>query len=210
MNVKKLRELPYYERPDLTPYLIHLTRKSPGRTALANLFRILRSGVIKGTGSFVQGGKSKNGVKAACFMDVPFAALKYVCSSKNSERYEAYGIVVRKQNVYLQGGRPVLYMSDDEQVEFNIPPEQLWRVVSLEYDRKADAWIDWQHEREWRCPIEFNLKKAGCIALVKSIKDVTELQAQISQTRAPFNCVPLSIIPLSVICQGFGPEATGK
>lgn len=203
MAGKKLKELPYYERPDLTPYLIHLTKASGKTTALENLISILKDGVIEGTDGFIKNATRGSGVKAACFMDVPFAALKYVCSPKNAERYQPYGVVVQKRHVYQQGGRPVLYLSDEECEKLGISSKQLWRVVSLEYDRKEDTWIDWQHEREWRCPKEFNLEKAPCIALVKSVKDLEELQARIDEKHDPFRCVPKTIIPLEVICQGF-------
>jgi hypothetical protein len=204
MAGKKLKELPYYERPDLTPYLIHLTKKLAKRTALENLISILQDGVIKRTDSFIKNATHGSGVKAACFMDVPFAALKYVCSSKNAERYQPYGVVVQKRSVYQQGGRPVLYLSDKEREKLKIPLRQLWRVVALEYDKKEDTWIDWQHEREWRCPKEFDLEKASCIALVESVKDVEKLQARIDKNRDQFRCIPITIIPLAVICQGFG------
>jgi|CXWL01.1.fsa_nt_gi hypothetical protein len=204
MTGKNLKELPYYERPDLTPYLIHLTKESVKNTGLKNLISILKDGVIEGTNSFIKRASRESGVKAACFMDVPFAALKYVCSPKNAGRYQAYGVVVRKQDVYQQMGRPVLHLSGKECEKLNIPPKQLWRVVSLEYDGKANIWIDWQHEREWRCPNEFDLKKVPCIALVESVKDVKKLQDKIDQEPALFQCVPITIIPLEVICQGFG------
>ena len=132
MAGKKLKELPYYERPDLTPYLIHLTKKLARRTALENLISILQDGVIEGTDNFIKNAAHGNGVKAACFMDVPFAALKYVCSPKNAERYQPYGVVVQKRSVYKQGGRPVLYLSDKECEKLRISLKQLWRVVSLE------------------------------------------------------------------------------
>ncbi len=121
MSGNKLKELPYYERPDLTPYLIHLTKASPKRTALENLISILQDGVIQRTDSFIKSASRRRGVKAACFMDVPFAALKYVCSSKNAKRYQPYGVVVKKRSVYEQGGRPVLYLSDKERKELKIP-----------------------------------------------------------------------------------------
>lgn len=204
MAGKKLKELPYYERPDLTPYLIHLTKKFSQKTALENLISIFQDGVIKGTDSFIKNAAHGSEVKAACFMDVPFTALKYVCSPKNAERYQPYGVVVQKRGVYQQGGRPVLYLSDTECGTLRISLKQLWRVVSLEYDKKEDTWIDWQHEREWRCPKEFKLKKASCIALVKSVKDVEELEARIDEMHNQFRCLPITIIPLEVICQGFG------
>jgi hypothetical protein len=88
-------ELPFNIRPDLTPYLVHLTKRRSRRSALENLENILRDGVIEGTFSYVKGSR-----KAACFMDVPFVALKYVCSKGNEDRYEPYGVVISKKFAY--------------------------------------------------------------------------------------------------------------
>lgn len=199
MTGKKLKELPYYERPDLTPYLIHLTkRRTKEDKALDNLIHIIHDGVINGTTSYVKHSDSKT--KVACFMDVPFAALKYVCAAKNAGRYEPYGIVVQKRKVYEQKGRPVLYLSNDECDELDIPRHERWRVVAFEHDPENDTWIDWQHEREWRCPKQFDLENTPFIALVKTVDEVKELQRRIEKSK----CVPLTIIPLAVICQGIG------
>jgi len=42
----KFKQLPFKIRPDLTPYLIHLTRETPddGYSGLGNLSSILRTG----------------------------------------------------------------------------------------------------------------------------------------------------------------------
>ncbi len=51
-------ELPFDERPDLTPFLIHLTRSTEKVwvTAFDNLLRILQTGKIKGSHKgFIQG-----------------------------------------------------------------------------------------------------------------------------------------------------------
>lgn len=193
---KTLKELPYYKRPDLTPYLIHLTKARSDRSALDNLKLILEEGKINGTTSYVQGQ-----TEATCFMDIPFAALKYVCSTENAERYEPYGIVVAKRDAYRQGSRPVLYLTQEDQREFKIPASLLWRVVKLEYDEEEDTWIDWQHEREWRRVGSYNLTNNRVVALVRTVQDSQLLQKFIS-TNKRVKCNPLSIIPLSVICQG--------
>lgn len=49
MAAVDFEELPFKVRPDLTPYLIHLTKAHGGRSAIENLARILRTGVIEGT-----------------------------------------------------------------------------------------------------------------------------------------------------------------
>lgn len=64
--------LPFSERPDLSPYLIHLTRGTEdedGYSALENLLSILEYGRI--WGSNTQSGFIIGRRKAACFMDVP-------------------------------------------------------------------------------------------------------------------------------------------
>ena len=64
---------PLFERPDLTPYLIHLTKRSKDKTAFENLLNILREGQINGSGN---SGYVKGKNIAACFIDMPFQALK--------------------------------------------------------------------------------------------------------------------------------------
>ncbi len=93
--------LPFNQRPDLTPYLIHLTRGTEdddGYSALDNLVSILEHGRIWGSDSrkgFIIGRR-----RAAYFMDVPFLALKYVCTRENRQRYEPYGVVIGKKYAY--------------------------------------------------------------------------------------------------------------
>lgn len=52
MPLPAFDELPFNQRPDLTPYLIHLTRNTESqndRTAYDNLVSILESGKINGS-----------------------------------------------------------------------------------------------------------------------------------------------------------------
>ena len=191
-------ELPFSIRPDLTPYLVHLTKKERGNSALDNLREILRTGVIEGTSSYVSGPR-----KAACFMDVPFVALKYVCSKKNSTRYAPYGVVITKTFAYRRGTRPVLYLSDKEKQRLRIPYKEGWRVVKLQYTKNSSGWdSNWLHEREWRCPDEFKLPKTIRAVLVKTATEAAQLQETINADPTSFACFPQSIIPLKVICQG--------
>lgn len=185
-------------RPDLSPYLVHLTKKADGISALNNLMEILQTGVIWGTDSFVKGRR-----KAVCFMDVPFVALKYVCSRQNSTRYAPYGVVITKTFGYRRGTRPVLYLSDNEQRRLCIPKKELWRVVKFQYSKGRSAWeSNWLHEREWRCPDRFNLPAEIRAVLVRTAKEAAQLQTTINIDPASFACIPQSIIPLRVICQG--------
>jgi hypothetical protein len=189
-------EFGFQVRPDLTPYLIHLTKNANGHSGLENLVSILKTGVIRGTRRYVKGDRL-----AACFMDVPFAALKYVCSANNENRYQPYGVVVRKVWAYERGARPVLYLSDEELADLEMPDDELWRVVRFEGSQEK-GWIGWLHEREWRRPDEFTLPTTIIAALVKTSEEAARLSRVIHDNREKFECVPRSVIPLQVMCQG--------
>lgn len=42
----EFERLPFEERPDLTPYLVHLTKEKNGRSAFGNLVKILKAGKV--------------------------------------------------------------------------------------------------------------------------------------------------------------------
>lgn len=204
-------DLPFRDRPDLTPYLIHLTKntKEDKYSAYDNLISILKSGEIWGSDNsgFIKG----KGNTATCFMDIPFSSLKYVLNEENSDpshpRYEPYGIFVEKNYAYKKGVRPVLYLSAEEVNKLHIPNDELWRVVRLEVHDKD--WISWVHEREWRCKGDFQLPnksnhmhifKLG--VLVKTYQDVLKLQKEMKNCPNDFNVEISTILPLDIICQG--------
>ncbi len=197
-------DLPFNKRPDLSPYLIHLTKNTMRKdkySAHENLVNILQEGRIwgsDGTG-YVRGKKT-----AACFMDVPFASLKYVLTPENMRkddpRYEPCGIVVGKASAYKRGLRPVLYLSDEEVDRLRIPKDELWRVVCLE--RRDKGWVNWLHEREWRCEGAFKLRATVPAVIVRNLKATKRLREQIADEPKSFKCIPDAILPASVICQG--------
>lgn len=117
--------LPFTARPDLTPYLLHLTKNTKPAddySAYENLVSILQRGEIWGSSSkesFIKGKR-----KATCLMDVPFGSLKYVLTPENSDpqkpRYEPYGVAITKRYAYGKGCRPVLYLSNVEVRELDL------------------------------------------------------------------------------------------
>ena len=190
---------PEKERPDLSPYLIHLTKRTGEQSALDNLRSILSEGIIHGTRRGI-----KRGLKAACFMDVPFVALKYLCKQANMDRYEPYGVFVPKNYAYRRKVRPVLYLSDPELHDLAIPTEEYWRVVRLEARK---PWpVNWLHEREWRCRGEFKLPEGSSEeewgVFAKTIYEAAELAEDLYEEREDFTSVPNAIISLDVVCQG--------
>lgn len=206
MTLPAFSDLPFNARPDLSPYLIHLTKNTQGEdgcTAYDNLRTILQTGLILGSDPKV--GRIKGGHKAACFMDVPVASLKYVLTPENSDpqnpRYEPYGVVVTKKYAYKKGCRPVLYLSNQETTDLQIPKEELWRVVRFEAVK--GRWISWLHEREWRCKGNFELPTHSVAALVRTGKEAKTLADELASKSGKFQCNPNSILPLAVVCQGF-------
>jgi len=198
-------DLPFNARPDLSPYLIHLTKNTEavdGNSALDNLINILKTGVIRGSTSkgFIKGPNP-----AACFMDVPFQALKYVLTPEDTDptapRYEAYGVLVHKQYAYRKGCRPVMYLSNAEIKTVGVVKDEQWRVVRLEVEN--DGWISWLHEREWRCKGSFALPSQMTAVLVKNTKGLNTLYDRLTKDPKGFKCHPKSVIPLSIVCQGF-------
>ncbi len=198
----EFEDLPFFERPDLTPYLIHLTKNTNGKDAFDNLINILRTGKIHG--SSTASGYIKGPNRAACFMDVPFMALKYILNEDNADpeapKYEPFGVFVTKKYAYNQGCRPVLYLSDQELMDLQIPRGEWWRVVRFEVG--DEGWISWIHEREWRIKGDFSLPTGPIGVLVKSPKYVEPLSKLLTEEKEKFASIPRAILPLTVICQG--------
>ena len=204
MPLPSFDDLPFNKRPDLTPYLLHLTKNTNATdkfSAFDNLVNILKLGKVFGSDrkGFIRGPN-----KAACFMDVPFASLKYVLTPENTApsnpRYEACGVIITKTRAYKKGCRPVLYLSEKEIKSLRIPKDELWRVVKLEL--LQDGWINWIHEREWRCKGAFKLPKTIHAAIVRNTNEAKRLREIIHDEPKDFKCIPDSILPATVICQG--------
>lgn len=99
-------------------------------------------------------------------------------------------------------------MSKEEEKILKIPDKELWRVVRLEVHNRD--WISWIHEREWRCPGNFDLpqkeknrkKDFKLGVLVKSFEDVLKLQKDIRKKSNNITVDISTILPMDIICQG--------
>lgn len=198
-------DLPFNVRPDLSPYLLHLTKNSESDddySAYDNLVSILQTGSIHG--SEPRKGMIKGSESASCFMDVPFSSLKYVITPENSDpqspRYEPYGVAVTKEYGYKHGCRPVLYLSNEETEKLKVPDGEMWRVVRFEVSESG--WISWLHEREWRCKGDFRLPKSIQAAFVRTTAEAKKLTERVSRSPSKFKCIPRAVIPMTVLCQG--------
>lgn len=198
-------ELPFDERPDLTPYLLHLTKNSredDGRSAFDNLLNILRTGKVRGSSS--RRGFVKGRVRAACLMDLPFFSLKYLLNSSNCDprkpRYEPFGVFVSKPFAYKAGCRPVLYLSDSDLACLQIPDSELWRVVRFEV--RGRRWLSWLHEREWRCKGDLALPRDPMGVVVKNTAFARKLEDELRRHNREYLCRPRCVLPLNIVCQG--------
>ena len=205
MGFEDKTRLPFIERPDLSPFLIHLTKRTDENSAFENLIEILKTGKIKG--STTATGYVQVNTPAACFMDVPLGSLKYVLNKAQTKttsgfpRYEPYGVLISKSWAYDAGARPVLYLSKDEQkFHLKVPPDELWRVVRFE--GVSDSTIGWLHEREWRAKGNFKLPPSMLAVLVKSPTEAKKLQTQMTVKPQDFKATALSVLPLRIVCQG--------
>ena len=185
----EFEDLPFDVRPDLSPFLVHLTKntkKEDEFSAFDNLVNMLKLGRI--WGSDTKKGFIKGPNKAACFMDVPLSSLKYILNIQNSDpenpRYEPFGVLVTKTLAYEKGCRPVLYLSNNEVKTLRIPRSEQWRVVRLEVS--GDKWISWMHEREWRCKRQFKLPNKVGSVFVRNTKYAEKLQKLISENPKQF------------------------
>jgi hypothetical protein len=203
MSRPAFEDLPLYERPDLRPYLIHLTKNTVaenGESAFNHLVSILQTGKILGTKTFIKGQDP-----AVCFMDVAFYSLKkYILNKENTDskdpRYEPFGIFVSKKYAYNEKCRPVLHLSDEDVDRLKIPNSELWRVVKLELSKNRS--VSWLHEREWRAKGDFSLPSTWHGVLVRNPTCAEKLEKLIADTPERFKAMRYSVIPLTVLCQG--------
>ncbi len=156
-------------RPDLTDYLIHWTRgevvEGKRISAFENLMSIIQSGVLYPTfapkRSMTVGGVS-NTIQgphpAVCFTEQPLDA--FVRSYKALGRYRPYGIALRKDRLFVYGGRPAIYA--DKALLSLLPEEHKYLWVRFNPIRSTELGgypVDWTHEREWRAKVKpYNYK----------------------------------------------------
>ncbi|MDR6412762.1 UNVERIFIED_ORG: hypothetical protein ABIC62_006140 [Burkholderia sp. 1595] len=113
----------------------------------------------------------KGARRAACFSEIPLSAVREFASEPTDEvaRYRFYGVSTSKKAVFKLGGRPVIYLPENEGDW--IPDDQKWRHVRFEHGT-----VDFTHEREWRVLGDLNLTKLpGLYVLVWSATEAREI-----------------------------------
>lgn len=193
--------LPTVKRSDFSHGLVHLTRERREYDAAtmkakqtASAFEVLKEvltcGKIRASGN---GGFVKGTQKAVCFSEVPLSAVSEFASPPTEEnaRYRFYGVSLSKKTVFAAGGRPVIYLPDNEGDW--IPPEQKWRHVRFEHGT-----VDFTHEREWRSLGDFDITQVpGLYILVWTATEAREISAM----KTPVQALIRGILPMEHLTQ---------
>ncbi|CAG9183781.1 hypothetical protein [Cupriavidus pampae] len=130
-------------RGDLSNRLIHLTRDSAELSAEQVLQSIVNERRLRGSTKDIKGGHS-----VACFTEAPLTALaQMMASDPTAMRYQPFGVMVTRDWLYAQGGRPVIHSAPNEYDA--LPASMQYRYVRYQPDRRNG---DWTWEREWRVP----------------------------------------------------------
>lgn len=143
-------------REDISDYLFHFTK---GEDAFLTLGQIITEGAIKDV--------NKNGY--ICFTETPIYMLenyfKFIAKQYKVPKILApYGIGLKRDWLFNQGARPVIYGLPNEKKD--LPENLRWRFVSVSPPNR-----DWLWLREWRIntvAVEF---KPEDIIIVTNIED---------------------------------------
>ncbi|MFC2080854.1 hypothetical protein ACFLR8_01425 [Bacteroidota bacterium] len=128
-------------RKDISDKLIHFTGpREDWEEAYSRLQSIMIERRIRGGNRFIKGGEF-----CVCFTEAPLR-LEGLVNPSGYSRYAPFGIMIEKNWLFTQGGRPVIYQPD---FEFDILPQEIrWRHVR--YEPTEQEVVDFSWEREWR------------------------------------------------------------
>lgn len=149
-------------RSDVTDYLIHWTRGATDvngkyHSASDVLKSIIQCGYLRPSFSpkiRVTVGGRENTIRgphpAVCFTEQPLHSFIQSCHVLSS-RYQPYAVAIRKDRLFIYGGRPVAYGDEDLLAGLSDDWQYLWvRYNPIPNTTLGGYPIDWTHEREWR------------------------------------------------------------
>ena len=179
-------------RTDIGDVLVHWTRRNgKTETAFDILTRILEEETLKGGTGYIRGKYN-----CVCFTESPISDLVKVFTlsrlyseREDRNRYEPYGIAVKKQWLFNLGGRPVIYSSGEE---FDTLPESMrWRYVNFN-----PVQTDFTREREWRIRVDtLTLEPAQTAIIVPTKQHANRLIEMFGTKWLP---ISLSVLGLPV------------
>jgi hypothetical protein len=148
-------------RADISSYLVHFTSNNSHGDAFTRLRKIIADRRLIAGSRYIKGN-----YQCVCFSEAPVASLEKGLVNKDYySRYSPFGIMVSKQWLFAQGGRPVIYQSAEEY--HSLPESHRWRHVLYQPDNSKDT-IDFTWEREWRV-------KCGCLVFDQSCAQIIVL-----------------------------------
>jgi len=142
-------------RIDISNYLIHFTKGDSPESAFQRLRKIIGDKRLIGSGETIKGR-----YPCVCFSEAPLVALTNgLINPRSYSKYSPFGILIQKQWLFEQGGRPVIYETDDEFAM--LTDLNCWRHMRYE-----PPTIDFTWEREWRIccdQLEFDIGTASIV-----------------------------------------------
>ena len=168
-------------RQDISDKLIHFTKGENFEEAFQRLMSIVKEKRILGTSGMIKGGYN-----CVCFSEAPLMSLPGGLVNPDAySHYSPFGILVEKSWVFEQGGRPVIYQSDQE--FYDLPEGLRWRHVR--YEPNSETPVDFTWEREWRIQcnfLEIDPLNAAIVVPDESWKLKLEAQHKIEQFMKTF------------------------
>lgn len=158
---------------DMSPFVVHFTRKSGSSGEYDNSISILASRCLKAQNRFGMGKNYEESPLCVCFSEVPLHQLK-----RFADKRGPYGIVLRKEFIVARGGGPILYAYQDTPHAIAMrtlikgavgkPSDQIWRVAPFvdqpgQYG-SSSYFFEW--EREWRHPGNLQFDEADPAFLI--------------------------------------------
>lgn len=164
----------FQDRPDLTPNLIHFTKGKDHEAAFDVLVAIVADRQLLGGSGYIRGE-----YRCVCFTEAPLDHLAEVFgwTVQNNLRYKPFGVLVSKQWLFEQGGRPVIYQPEEE---FECLPNEL-RYRHVRLDLRDDNSVDFTWEREWRIRTDALPLDPQAIKLVLPSSDYADRLKEIHQ-----------------------------
>ena len=154
-------------RPDISPYLVHFTSGDSQVAAFTRLRKIISDSRLIGGSRCIKGD-----YRCVCFSEAPLTSLKDgLVNQDHYSRYSPFGIMVSKQWLFEQGGRPVIYQPESEY--HDLPETHRWRHHRFELFGSKQR-VDFTWEREWRIKCDhlvFDRTSARIVALNRSWAD---------------------------------------
>ena len=158
-------------RPDLSDYVFHFTK---GRKAKEVLSSIVSDAAIIDKGRRVH----------ICFTEAPLLSLVdmfEIFNQYDHPMYAPYGIGIRKDELYTNGGRPVIY---GPKSDINLLDDSIhWRFETYDDDHDF-TWL-----REWRIKtIKYKLLPISCFIITNEYHELlfdTHLEGDITVDADP-------------------------